>query len=348
MVRSGRSISSRFLFWLGCLLVAPGLWAESVQGPKVYGKVNLSLEAVDNEGAGASVRGRAPAEVDQWELNSNGSRVGVKGSLPLDDSRLTAIYQAEFEVYVDDGDRNGSTFSQRDIFVGVKGDFGQLRAGRMVLPLRATEGKIDHFNDLRGDLGELIAGQNRSSNVVEYQSPKFCDAITAKFAFIPAEGDDAEADGEEEDGVADTISSSIVFDDGHYYAALAYDQDQDAQRSVDGLERGDILRGVVALKQDALELGALVQQVKDAAPDSELQDTSYFLSTAYTLGRVKLKAQYGYSEGDVTGEVGKLYAAGVDYSLSKNAVLFGYCSGLSLGEAGLDDRTLGVGMVLKY
>ena len=57
----------------------------------VYGKVNVSLVNDDN---GAS---------DEWKLNSNASRLGVKGKSAINEG-LTFVYKAEFEVYVDDGD----------------------------------------------------------------------------------------------------------------------------------------------------------------------------------------------------------------------------------------------------
>ena len=105
---------------------------------KVYGKVNASI--VNND-SGSS---------DEWKLNSNASRVGVKGKTEISDG-LYAIYKAEFEMFVDDGskdssktrcaavldqdgeetgnevcltDSDKSTFSQRNIMAGIRGDFG--------------------------------------------------------------------------------------------------------------------------------------------------------------------------------------------------------------------------------
>lgn len=54
-------------------------------GPTVYGKVNVSLENAEFDD------GVNPSE-DQWELNSNASRLGVKGDFDLDVAGLKAIY----------------------------------------------------------------------------------------------------------------------------------------------------------------------------------------------------------------------------------------------------------------
>jgi predicted porin len=81
---------------IGSMVVAPSV-ALADKGPTVYGKVNVSYENQDN------------GNDDQWELESNSSRVGVKGELDLDVDNVVAIYQAEFQIAVDDGDNSGQT-----------------------------------------------------------------------------------------------------------------------------------------------------------------------------------------------------------------------------------------------
>src|SRR5690606_4849482 len=88
---------------IGSMVVAPSV-ALADKGRTVSGKVDVSYEKGDH-GTG-----------DQWELNSNSSRIGVKGELDLDVENVKAIYQAEFQIDVDEGDNKGQTFSQRNIF----------------------------------------------------------------------------------------------------------------------------------------------------------------------------------------------------------------------------------------
>lgn len=332
------------------IATALGLNAGTVfaEGPTVYGKVNVSLESIDNEGAAQVVQNKAAAEVDQWEWNSNASRLGVKGSFDLENSGLKALYQAEYEINVDDGDKGDTAFSQRNIFGGIQGNFGTVIYGKFDSPLKSAEGKVDQFNDLKGDLDYLIGGQNRNANIGQYSSPKLADSIVINAAFIAAEGSDTDQDGEPDDSVSDTVSVSVVFDNKQYYAALAFETDQTARRSVDGISRGDLIRLVGGAKFGALELGALLQQTQDNAADSDAQDDSYLVSAAYRINKVKLKAQYGISEGDVSDESGSLTALGADYALSDKSVIYAYASQLDLDEADLSDKTLGIGVAHTF
>lgn len=341
-----------FLLW-GLVASAAGTTTSTfadVQGPTVYGKINVSLEQRQFDGAGNVIRGSAPSETDQWELNSNSSRLGVKGSFDLDKADLTATYQAEYEINVDDGANGDTAFRQRNIFAGLRGGFGEVRYGKFDTPLKRAEGKVDQFNDLTStaDFDALIGGQNRVSNIIQYISPTLGDAITLNAAFIPAEGADVDQDGEADESIADSVSLSAVFDNKTFYAALAYDQDQVARRSVDGINRADLLRFVGGWKTGPIELGVLLQQTSDSASGSDKEDSSYLLSGAYKAGKFKYKAQYGLSEGNTTDEEGALAALGVDYSLSNKATLYTYWSNLNLDNADLDDRTFGIGTSFTF
>src|SRR3989338_6925270 len=72
-------------------------------GPTLYGKMNVTLDSIeDPSGAGS----------DAWYLNSNASRLGIKGDAEIKD-KLKGIYYAEYEIDVDDGT---TPFAQRNIY----------------------------------------------------------------------------------------------------------------------------------------------------------------------------------------------------------------------------------------
>lgn len=103
---------------IGSMVVAPSV-AMADKGPIVYGKANVSYENQDND------------VEDAWKLQSNASRLGVKGDLDLDFNEIKAIYKAEFEISIDDGDKDGETFGQRNIYGGFAHDsMGTLIAGK--------------------------------------------------------------------------------------------------------------------------------------------------------------------------------------------------------------------------
>lgn len=315
--------------------------AATPNGPTVYGKINVSLDKFDNEGSARVIAGSSATEVDQWELNSNASRLGVKGDLALDGTGLTVVYQAEYGIDVDDGN---TTFTQRNIFIGLQGNFGRLIAGKHDTPLKLIEGKFDQFNDLRADIDVLAGGHNRASNIVQYFSPKFANGLlTASVGFILPEGADVDLDGEPDDGLTDNVSASLVADTGTYYGALAYSGNEAASRSVDGIIRADIIRAVGTTKIGAFELGALLQQSKDVAPGSDRKDDTFILSAGWNIDKYKVKAQYGLSKGKVTDEEGTLAALGLDYALGGKTRVYTYFSTLDLDKADRRDDTFAVG-----
>src|SRR5690554_1262935 len=313
-----------------------------IADPVIYGKINVSLDQFDHQGAANIIGGSTPSIVDQWELNSNASRLGVKGELPLENSGLKVIYLAEFETNADDG--GSDPFSQRNIYVGVQGQYGQVIGGKFDTPLKVIEGKVDQFNDLKADIDVLVGGQNRVNNIVQYSTPKLGNLFTANLAFVTAEGADVDLDGEPDDGLTDTLSASLVADNGTFYGAIAYDSNQLARRSLDGIVRGDILRAVATAKLGQFELGALLQQTKDVAPDSNAEDVSYLLSGGWLLGNYKLKAQYGLTKGDLSKEEGTLAALGLDYSLGKKTIVYTYVSSLKVDDVDAKDETFSVGL----
>ena len=102
----------------------PGL--ALADGPTVYGKLNVSLDNVDTD------TGVAATSTTIWNLNSNASRIGIRGDADTFLQGVKGLYYAEFGVKADDGVASGvSPFSQRNIYLGLKTDYGTLRAGKI-------------------------------------------------------------------------------------------------------------------------------------------------------------------------------------------------------------------------
>ena len=302
-----------------------GFAAGPIDG-KVYGKVNASIVNADS---GSS---------DQWKLNSNASRVGVKGKTKISDG-LYAIYKAEFEMCIDDGDCKGQTFSQRNIMAGLKGDFGTIWAGKHDSPTKLAQNKIDLFNDLEGDIKNTFEGENRVSNIVAYTTPKR-NGFSATLAMIPAEGADFDQDGQDDTGLTDGISYSVSYAKDNLYLAVAGDQDVDKQ---------DLLRLVAQYKMDALKLGFMYQQNEDNLNSKD--ESGYFISAAYKIDKTTLKAQYGLIEDDIDGDEEQTLSLGADYKMAKNTKVFVFYTDNTdseVGSADDEDTSFGVGMEHKF
>ncbi len=303
-----------------------GFAAGPIDGT-IYGKVNVSAVNADN---GAD---------DTWKLNSNASRLGVKGKTEIADG-LYAVYKAEFEMCVDDGDCKGQTFTQRNIMGGIRGSFGTVWAGKHDSPTKLAQNKIDLFNDLEGDIKNTFEGENRVSNIVAYTSPKI-NGFSTTVAMIPGEGADVDGDGQDDTGLTDGISYSLSYSMDNLYIAVAGDQDVDSQ---------DLLRIVAQYKMDALKLGVMYQQNEDNLGTKD--ESGFFLSAAYKLDKkTTLKAQYGSIEDDADGDEEETLSLGADYKLAKGTKLYVFYTDntdSSVGEADKEDTAFGLGMEHKF
>lgn len=317
---------------VGSLIAAPSI-ATANNGPTVYGKINASFENVDD------------GTNDAWELRSNASRIGVKGDLDLDFNNVRAIYQAEFQIDVDDGNRGGSNsspFSQRNIFGGFQhSQLGTLRAGKFDTPFKVSQGRIDQFGDLGGDINGIVRGDVRADNIIQYSTPKLGDLVSVNLAFIP--GEDA---GTDRDGIADSISSSIVFDNGMLYASIGYDNEMSTSMFDNG---GSLLvdawHVAAKLNLNQFELGALYQvsENSETLVGGDVEDSTYILSGAFKIDRWKLKAQYGVTDLDRSNDDLTLMALGADYKVGRNSKLFGYYANIEADVASRDDSYFGIG-----
>ena len=302
-------------------------FAEGPIDGTIYGKVNVS---VVNQDTGSS---------DEWKLNSNASRLGVKGKTEIADG-LYAVYKAEFEVCVDDGDCKGQTFAQRNIMGGIRGSFGTLWAGKHDTPTKLAQNKIDLFNDLEGDIKNTFEGENRVSNMIAYTSPEM-NGFATTLAMIPAEGSDVDGDGQNDTGLTDGMSYSVSYTKDNFYIAVAGDQDVDSQ---------DLMRIVAQYKMDALQLGVMYQQNEDNLGSKD--ESGVFVSAAYKLDKkTTLKAQYGSIEDDVDGDEEETLSLGADYKLAKGTKLYVFYTDntdSSIGNSDKEDTAFGLGMEHKF
>ena len=309
---------------LSLAIIAASLNATTVLAadPKVYGKANLSLNQTDS---GSS---------DTWKLNSNASRFGVKGSFDASDS-IKAIYKFEYETFIDDGDDgkdSNSELKQRNIYAGFQGNFGTIIAGNHDTPTKLAQGKIDRFSDLvLGDIKNVIKGENRVKNIVMYTTPKM-NGLSATVAFIPNEEDDGE--------VADSFSAAISYKADSYSLAIAHDNGEMIDSSVETLTRL-----VGEYKGDAFKLGALYQVADEGSNDED----GFVLSGEYKLSNgLILKGQYAESDDEIFEATQT--AVGLDYKLNKKSKLFVYYSDVENEDPSKDKKgtTFALGYEIKF
>lgn len=284
---------------------APALAADAAS---VYGKVNLSIESADKDGS------------SELGLSSNASRLGFKGGLDLADG-LKVVYKYEFQVNVSDD--KADTFGKRNQYIGLEGGFGQVLIGRNDTMLKQSQGKIDLFGDLQGDIKKLgFAGENRLGETVTYKTPSFGDVT---FGLTVAMEDSDKQEGENGYSLA-AMYGDAKLKKTPVYASVAYDTD------VAGY---DVLRATVQGKVAGFKLGAMYQNQEEAGASDE---TGFLVNAAYSVAEWTAKVQYQDLE-DLNS-----VSVGADYKLAKPTKLFAYYTSTDKNDADY----VGVGIEHKF
>lgn len=293
---------------------------------EVYGKLNLTLQYSDE------------ATQAEFELQNNSSRVGVRGEKQLN-TALKAIYQLEWGVNLDN-EAGEDHITPRNQFVGLEGAFGTLKLGRHDTALKEAQGDFDLFNDLEGDIGRALNGENRLKDYIGYTTPALSKSFHVTVNLFP--GEDPESG---ENGLADKTSVSVTYEDDAIYVAAAYDRDIDGQnidtaRLVGGYTVGDV------------QLMLLYQRTD--TPVGE--DDGVGASVAWTLGKYVAKLQYLTADiwrtedhaDPLDNRFESMLSVGIDRALGDDARLFAFYTTGEIGGAGQDDDYLALGIELNF
>jgi predicted porin len=299
---------------LAILTMAPFTAAKSPIDGQLYGKINVS---VVNSDSGSD---------DTWKLNSNASRIGLKGSTQVSEG-FTVFYKTEFEVGVD-GD--GDVFKQRNIYAGIQGQYGSLLAGKNDTPTKLAQKKIDLFNDLEGDIKKTFAGENRMADTVAYTTPKYGN-FSATYAVMESDADNS--------SLSDAKSYSVNYTKGDLYVAIAGDSN---------VEDHDLLRIVSQYQFEAWQFGLMYQESEEV--DGTDDESGYFASTAYKCDNITYKAQFGNNENDTDGSNKTTLSLGADYKLAKNTKSFVFFTENKSSESdgSTSTKTFGLGLEHKF
>lgn len=327
---------NRNLIALG-IAAAAALPLTAQASPKIYGKLFVTVEQLELDKVGSA------SDVDYTRLVSNDSRFGVRGETELA-ATLSAVYQIEWEVQADSAGAGASSsaanqdtadMKQRNRFIGIKHqDFGTLKAGAYDTYLKLAQGKVDFFNELAGDMKYVIAGENRISNVVGYESPKLLGGLTFNVMTQTQDSKDNLDQKDDKDPGAtgqNGSSASIVYDNSDLglYLAVAMDSNMYDTTALAGKRASDNLRAVASYKLGDLTLAGLYNVSEASAPGAAAnEETGYTVGLSYKLGDQVLRAQWGVAEADdaaATIQERTLWSVGADhYFTSKTRALAFY------------------------
>ncbi|WP_327857307.1 porin [Acinetobacter guillouiae] len=317
--------------------------------PTLYGKFNVTLDQIDKNGF---------KDESVTKVNSNASRIGVKGEEKLTD-KLSAVYLAEWQISAD-GD--GDAFTNRNRFVGIKSDgIATLKVGQFDSYFKNAAGNNqDIFNDHNElDMTAILVGEDRLKNVIGFETDKKLLAGLA-FNIMFQQGEessalknDAKGQKGSRDSFGDGISTSLTYDNKDYglAAAVAGNFGVASKYNAYSSELGsntiysDAIRvtGSVDLKPaglDGLVFGALwqtAQPTDDTVATTSgttvtsfkgLKENAYGITAAYAIPStpIKLKAEYISATTELDGRDDRkqdLYGIGADYNINKQARFYG-------------------------
>lgn len=275
----------------------------------VYGRADVSYQYETYK------YGPTNEDGSTFVLKSNASRIGVKGEKALDGG-IKTIYQAEWEIDYTDKDTTNNDgdniLKARNTFIGLGGDFGTVIAGINDTPLKASQGKVDLFNDWDADIKNVLWGENRVNSVLQYSSPTFLGGLVATLAVMPGEQKEDGVTPKVNNGPADSWSASLVYAAGDLFAAFAVDQD---------VELYDSMRLTGQYKIADVTLG-LIYQTSEPSDGSGKSKDGEIVSVAYALDKNTFKLQYASSDMKHPGS--EQVSLGMDHALGDKTKLYAF------------------------
>lgn len=155
----------------------------------VYGKINVGVVSFDD---GDKATG---AKADGIAIFDESSRLGVKGSMGLDNG-MKAIFKMEGTV---DLEGPGGFSFNRDTYIGLTGDFGEVTMGRRNTSYKDATGKMDLFSDMWGDFTGSGFGDfdQREENMIRYKNKFGMVSLSVDLQMAEGVDDGVSATGDE-------------------------------------------------------------------------------------------------------------------------------------------------------
>lgn len=309
------------------ILLSPAVVAASTTSlpqPTVsfYGKAEIQLAHTD--------KGLLRYTEQGSQIDAPFSRFGLRGEQQLNE-HITAFFTYEVDVRGFDEQNTQNPFAARNTFIGIKGSFGQLIAGRNDTRLKTSEGGMDLFNETSGDIAQILPGQDRLGDSLTYISPHF-EQWQVSVSYVLGQ------DNERQDG-KDGAAISLSYGD-RQLKTLPYFITLTQAHSLNGLNASRLMWQQQLAN---FTLGTVIQFSKET--DASRSGTGGYVSLQYAAGDWRPKLQLGRD----TSELRQLsaanhYTAGVDYLFNRQSKAYFFVTHLDLA----DDTDTSVAVGLQY
>ena len=285
-------------------------------GPTLYGKLHVSVDGIDNNGKSSD-----NTQYDEWSLQSNSSRIGVKGSEDLGNG-MKVGYLIEWGV---DMDGDGGDLSERNRAVTLSGDWGTALAGKWDTPFKTTGRKLDLFGDRIGDtrnLSKFGTTENRAKNVAAYVTPNMNGfSATVAYVFDAGTGNLGGAEYSDDNSDNNAWSFNAIYKNGPILAVLGYVDYSDDGRA----QTVTTTSGGFSIDQTT---GATVGTPLVSSTSSTNSDnaSAWRAGGAYTFGDFKVIASYTdfESQNFVKDYDTSMWTLGGSYKMGSNTIKLQY------------------------
>lgn len=310
----------------------------------MYGVVDMGVNTLKDTTPAGDLN---KSGVQQGTLSN--SRIGFKGTEDLGGG-LKANFTLEYAVNPDEATQS---FTNRQGFVGLSGNFGAVTIGRQYTPYHNVQAAMDMAGNVNATPGYIVNAHNfnggRASNAVQYATPTF-----SGFSAVAQVGAGQTAATGTESTIASTTGAQAegknygfagVYAAGPLVAGLAYNSISNPNSLVTGvgaITGGPTLVGFGAASREvkvwvagasydfgvakaSLAYSALTDN-KIAAGVSDLTSNGYNFSVAAPFGATTLVANLGRAtiKQDSTGTDGTItgYQLMANYALSKRTTAY--------------------------
>jgi len=302
-------------------------------GAELFGKAHLSFGSISSDDG--------VTDTSSTAVSSHASRVGVKGSVETD-SDTSVIYRFVWQIDMsDDAKSSDDHIKSREQYVGLKGDWGQIRLGRDDSSYKkAGKKNVEHLSDTYADYNNIIdKGQDtRNDNSIGYWGK----IGPGKLGLQYAAGDDgvtAENAGQSYNFAYDVKMGAMGF-------AVAY---QTIEKSTTNDETG--LKLVFGYKLGDTQLGLISETVED---DLTLDDSNLLFSVKHKLDKKNsIKFVYGTKDQSLPNDA-TMTALAFDHKLGKKVSVYaliadGADGGLNdASKLAADGSAIALGVVAKF
>ncbi|MGY0398798.1 MAG: porin [Ostreibacterium sp.] len=296
-------------------------------GTTLYGSVRMSYTwAKSHDVTGGK-------SISSSEIANQGSRLGLKGSDNLGNG-LMAYYKYENRISATEDD--GSSFTTRYLYVGVKGGFGSVELGSINLPRDSITNYSDPFNTYTPD-DQL--GRTRSSNTIKYITPDMGGFSGQAAVVMNGQTDGSKYNAKNN---VDAYDVALAYAANGIYAGLGYQSHSVAQQK-------DELKSIalgLGYGNDSFEVGLLVEQGDNGSNSKPIWGR---LSGLYNITSMDaVYAGVGALDEDVKGIDKKYeYAVGYQHKFSKRTRVWGeytYRDTVDIGTGKQHDQAVVLGL----